>query len=102
MVLTEPCHHEKIAMVMLVTERDHTDKTVILLEGDHPFVKHPSSVDYGQTTYRPAAKLAAAVSNGAAVMQATLSRSVLARVRDGVFASSRTPNEMLEYCKGRW
>ena len=31
---------------MVRTKQSHTDKTVILKLGDHPFIKHESSADY--------------------------------------------------------
>lgn len=36
----------RIVAVMVRTAKDYTDKTVILQKGDHPFIKHPSAVQY--------------------------------------------------------
>ena len=46
-----------VVMVALVTERAHTEKTVRLNVGDHPFIQPASNVDFGSATYAPASKL---------------------------------------------
>jgi hypothetical protein len=44
-----------VVIVALVTERAHTEKTVRLNVGVHPFIKHRSSVDFGAANHgRPA------------------------------------------------
>jgi hypothetical protein len=45
-VVTDPDPHAMV-LVMLVSVKPHTDRTLVLEEGDHPFVRHPSSVDFG-------------------------------------------------------
>ncbi|HET8649067.1 MAG TPA: hypothetical protein VFL95_03430 [Gemmatimonadales bacterium] len=37
----------KVIAVSFVTARSYTDATVILQPGDHPFIRHATSVDYG-------------------------------------------------------
>ncbi len=45
-VLTNVDKGNKFIAVMVRTKQSHTDKTVILKLGDHPFIKHESSADY--------------------------------------------------------
>ena len=45
-VVTNPDPHAMV-LVMLVSLKPHTDRTLVLDQGDHPFVDHPSSVDFG-------------------------------------------------------
>lgn len=71
-VLTDPDpDRNSMVLVMLVTVKPHTDRTVQLNVGDHPFVRHESAV----------------------------SADLLTRVRAGLLASARTPNDVVEYCR---
>ena len=100
-VLTDPDPATgKVVLVMLVTERDHTEKTVRLDVGDHPFVRHPSNVNFGSATYAPSAKLDASLRRGVATLDADMSDDLLARVRHGLLASSHAPHDVAEHCRG--
>jgi hypothetical protein len=46
-----------MVLVMLVTVKMHTDRTLHLHVGDHPFVRHESAVDFGTATYVPPPRL---------------------------------------------
>jgi hypothetical protein len=100
-VLTDPDpDRDWMVLVMLVSERPHTDRTLRLVVGDHPFVRHPSSVDFGTATYAPAGKLEDALSSGRATLAEDMSADLLARVRAGLLTSARTPNDVATYCRG--
>jgi hypothetical protein len=100
-VLTDPDPMTgKVVLVMLVSERSHTERTVRLGVGDHPFIRHASNVDYGTATYAPVAKLEAALGRGVASLDADMSDDLLQRVRDGLLASSHAPHDVVEYCRG--
>ena len=88
-----------VVIVPLVTERPHTDRTVVLEQGDHPFIKHRSNIDYGATKFCRSTKLAAAVSAGRCQLLEDLSRDLLDRVRAGACASARVPNDVAAYCR---
>lgn len=92
-VLTDPdAETDRVVLVMLVTERPHTDGTVCLGVRDHPFIRHASNVDYGTATFAPASKLESKLSDGVASLDPDMSAALLQRVRVGLLASSRTPN----------
>lgn len=102
-VLTNPdstTTHVLIAMV--VTARDHTDKTVTLPAGCHPFIKHDSNVDYGTATIILATKLAAVIKSKRCKLAADLPSKLLDEVRAGLRVSGRTANYVVEHCKGRF
>jgi hypothetical protein len=99
LVLTDPDPQSKVVTVVLVTERAHTERTVRLDVGDHPFVRHPTNVDFGAATYFPVAKLERAVATGRASLDADLSVDLLARVRRGLIESSHTPNDIVAHCR---
>jgi hypothetical protein len=99
-VLTDPdAVTGRVVIVALVTERAHTEKTVRLDVGDHPFITHASNVDFGSSTYAPASKLDAALAERRATLGADMSSDLLDRVRRGLIGSSRAPNEIVSYCK---
>lgn len=99
-VLTDPDPQTKqVVIVMLVSERVHTERTVCLEVGDHPFIRHASAVDFGTARYAPTAKLEAAVARSRASLGADMSVSLLARVRKGLLDSSHTPNEIVHRCR---
>jgi hypothetical protein len=99
-VLTDPDPTtSKVVLVMLVTERAHTERTVRLDAGDHPFVRHPSNVDFGTATYAPVSKLSDALARNAAALDADMSHELLQRVRRGLLASSHAPHDVVEHCR---
>ena len=54
LVLTDPDRESgKVVAVMVVSKRKHTDPTTLLVPGEHPFLKHPSNVDYGSAKFYP-------------------------------------------------
>jgi hypothetical protein len=100
-VLTDP-DPQAMVVVMLVSVKPHTDRTLHLDQGDHPFIRHPSAVDFGTARYVPAGKLEAALASGRAELHSDMSATLLGRVRAGLLASSRTPNEIADYCRARF
>ena len=53
--LAEP--PSRVLTVMVSTLRTMSDRTVILKPGEHPFIKHASSVEYGSMRVMPVATL---------------------------------------------
>ena len=88
-----------VVLVMLVSERPHTARTVRLTVGDHPFIKHDSAVDFGTATYVPASKLMSRLGKGMANLDPDMSASLFERVRAGLIESAHTPNEIVKYCR---
>ncbi len=80
--------------VMLVSLKPHSDKTVVLLPGEHPFVVRETSVDYGSATPMSAAKLAEWLASGRAQQRDAMPADVTARIKRGALESSRTPNHV--------
>jgi hypothetical protein len=80
-VLTDPDpDRNSMVLVMLVTVKLHTDRTLHLHVGDHPFVRHESAVDFGTATYVPAVRLQEGLASGRAALAADMSADLLARV----------------------
>ena len=99
-ILTDPTDHfPKVVAVMLVSEKPHTDRTVTLVEGDHPFIQHPSNVDYRTATFFLVRKLEAALSLGTCHLEADMSGQLIVKVRTGLLGSPRTVNAIADYCR---
>jgi hypothetical protein len=99
-VLTDPDPQRgRVVIVPVVTERVHTDKTVRLDIGDHPFIRHVSNVDFGAARYGSVNGLLESVALGEATLAEPLSASVLERCQRGVIASAHTINEIATYCR---
>lgn len=97
-VLTDP-DPSKVVAVRVVTARPHTDKTVVLGAGDHPFIRHESNVDYGSATFLVVSKLQSALEAGRCHPEPDMSPDLLERVRRGLLASPRTIHAIAEYCR---
>src|ERR1035437_7730874 len=100
LVLTDPDPKTTLIItVMVVTERPHTDRTVVLEPGDHSFIRHRSSIDYGSARYVPISKMSGILRNSAANWQPDMTPKLLARVRQGLLASPRTINAIADDCR---
>ena len=100
-VLTDPDPDDKVVAVMVVSEKPHTDKTVTLSVGDHPFFQHSSNIDYGTARFFPRGKLEKQITNRGRLRQ-NVSLSLLEKARAGVVTSSRCPNYVKEYFATRF
>jgi hypothetical protein len=97
----DPVNHD-VVVVMVVTTRQHTDKSVILRAGDHPFIQHDSSLDYGGALRLKVNRLLAAVKNDKCELQPDMSPELLKRVRDGLLVCPRTVHHIVDYCQPRF
>ncbi len=101
-VLTDPDpSDDKIVAAMVVSEKPHTDKTVTLNVGDHPFFQHASNIDYGSAKHFPRVKLENLITTKGKLRQ-DVSPTLLAEARAGIFSSSRCPNYIKEYFATRF
>lgn len=87
---------------MLTTRRRHSDTTVILRLGDHPFIKHESTVDFGKLEFLKVSKLHHAIEIGQCYSREDMSADLLRKVRAGLLSSPRTVEFFKRYCTGRF
>ena len=87
---------------MLRTTRRHTDGTLILDIGDHPFVKHESSVHYSSAQEFKVRAILREVSRGRCHLRESMSSNLLERVRRGLLDSPYTVHAIRDYCAERW
>ncbi len=90
----------RVVAVMSVTKKPHSDPTLTLMPGDHPFIHHETTVAYGTANYFPASKLQRQLQRGRIKWSDDMSRNLLNRVRAKLLESPYTPNEIKHYCKG--
>lgn len=98
-LLTDPDTTGRVLQAMLVSSQPHTDKTVVIIQGDHPWVRHESNIDFGGARFFPVSKLASANAQGRLRLEADMTPELLARVQTGLLASSRTIHEIKDACK---
>ncbi len=99
-VLTDPTEKlPEVVAVMVRTLRSFTDKTVILDVGDHPFIKHPSSVHYSTATFFRVDAIQHAIQCRQCYLREDMAEGLLQRVRQGLLDSPRTVNVVREHCR---
>lgn len=78
--------------VYLTTLRAHSDRSCILVHGEHPFIQHDTAVAYGAVQRWTDERLGELGAAGIAKPRPPVSATVLERLRAGFFASPRTPH----------
>lgn len=102
-VLTDPeGQPPRVVAVMMVSAKKHTDTTVLLQPGDHPFVKHLSSVHYSSAKWFPTRALTRAMQQGRCHLKETMSEKLLSRVRSGLLDSPYTIHAVSDFCRTRF
>jgi len=79
-----------VVIVSLTTLRPHSDETVILQPGDHPFVQHPTCVYYSDARITTVARLETALRHRQAFRREDMDAALVERIRDGLFRSAFT------------
>lgn len=82
----DPASH-LCAIVSVTTLRNSKDQTVLLKVGDHPFIRHDSTIFYGDGMVVDGRRLDAEISAGLAVAREKCPAATLKLIQDGVAAS---------------
>jgi len=102
-VLTNPTVHPKegtcVAWVSMrsVVPNLWYDQSCILNIGDHPFIKHPTWVDYGRAGVFPVDKIERGIHSGILAQKDPLSEMVFRRITGGLCSSSFTPEKVKDF-----
>lgn len=99
-VATEPNAAGLAVIVNITTHREHSDRTVILRRGDHPFITHDSCVYYADATIANVQNIERAIENGIAIRCDSCSDELVARVQAGLTESDHTPYKVLRFVEG--
>lgn len=92
----------RCAIVSVTTLRNNKDQTVILRPGDHPFIRHDSTIFYGDAMVVDARRLDAEIATGLVLAKERCPQSALKLVQDGVLASPFTRPKFLRFCRDQW
>lgn len=102
-VVTDPDPVSNLcAIVSVTTLRNRKDQTVIPRVGDHPFIRHESTILYGDAMIVDVRRLENEIAAGLAVRRAKCPAATLKLVQDGVTASPFTRPKFLRFCSGQW
>lgn len=102
-VITEPDPVSNLcAIVSVTTLRNSKDQTVILRAGDHPFIRHDSTIFYGDGMIVSAARIDNEIAAGLALRREPCTPSTLHLVQSGVTASPFTRPKFVRFCRERW
>lgn len=82
-------------IVHLTTARPHTDQTVVMKAGEHPFIQHDTCAVYSDARRTTAEKLNIAWHDRTLVPKAAATPELLEKLRGGLFLSPRTPHAMV-------
>ena len=84
-------------IVNVTTLRRDADQTVTLMQGDHPFVRHPSVVNYADARIVKASSIEQQQQAGRILPKEPCSNELVREVRAGLVASPFTPNKVLSF-----
>ncbi len=82
---------ENVLIVNLTTLAPRKEQTCILRVGDHPWIRHDTCVNYGDSQLTTLDKLLAAQRANALLIQSPASADVLKRIREGAMNSTKMP-----------
>jgi hypothetical protein len=98
-VLTAPDPNAQVLLINFTTLRSHSDTTVVIQPGEHPFVMHATAVHYADTRLTSATAIEAAVASGLFRTHRDCSAALLDRLLSGVLASPQTPEKIKRYLR---
>ena len=101
-ILTEPERETgRVIIVNLTTKRPHSDVTVVLQPGAHPFVQHETVVNYADARLVEIGHLEVAIRSGLCRTHQVFDATVLKQVQHGLLKSPFTPNKIKTYFRAR-
>jgi hypothetical protein len=84
-----PRAHALLACVVSIRPGVQYEDACVLEPGDHPFIKHPSYVDYRFTRFEPAEDVEARVAESVFVSKEDCSAELLLKIANGALRSKR-------------
>jgi hypothetical protein len=80
----------RVVEAPIVSERRHSENTLRLRPGDHPFIQHASNVDFGSARYANVANLRHGMTLGEARTDTAVDDTLLQRTQEG-YGTHRVP-----------
>jgi len=104
-ILTDPDDNIKrnVVMVNLTTLKKGADKTIVLKVGDHPFIRHDSSVYYADARIVSSLQIIELLNNFYPDydLHDDCSDVILKKIQQGVLVSDFVSEEIEDYCRAR-
>ncbi len=82
---------ENVLIVNLTTLDPRKERSCLLKAGDHPWIRHDTCVNYGDSQVTTLDKLVAARDGNALMIQNPLRPDILQRIREGALSSTKMP-----------
>jgi hypothetical protein len=102
-VITQPDPASRLCGIVSVTTlRNSKDQTVILRPGDHPFIRHDSTIFYGDAMIVDAQRLETEIAAGLALRREKCPAPTLKLIQAGVTASPFTRPKFQRFCRAQW
>ncbi len=96
-IISEPAHHPDRVVFVSLTSHDLTKESICLVtQGEHPFVKHLSCIDFSHTREAPLQALRQLQATGRLTPREPVSSSLLNRIRSSVSQSREVPFKFIE------
>jgi len=102
-IVTDPLASSHEAVIVNVTTlRQHSDTTVVLKPGDHPYIQHDSVIFYADARLADVRNIQAGIDGGWFRQYDACSPALLKRIQEGLLASKFTRNKIKDFCRARW
>lgn len=92
----------RVVAVMVRAATRFTDPTVVLHPGDHPFIRHDSSVHFSTARWFRVSAIGAALKTGRCHLRPDMTEALLERVRARLLSSPFTVNAIRDSCRDRF
>lgn len=91
-IATEPLPKSNLAIIVNMTSlQPHSDTTLTLSIGDHPFVVKPTVINFGDCLVTDVRRIAEGIDLKMFPVRDPCSAALLARIQAGLLQSPRTP-----------
>ena len=87
---------ERVVLVSMTTYEDYKEDVCLLDVGDHPRVSHKTCIAYNEARMTTLANLRALQDGGHLRAQVSVTKELLARIRDGVSRSTKINYKYVE------
>lgn len=99
-ILTRPDEKtQEVVIVNLTTKRNHSDTTLILNKGDHPFISRTTVVNFVDARFAKVDSLKNAVNSNRFRYSVFFDPKILKEIQQGLLVSPFTPGKVKDYCR---
>ena len=100
-ILLDPDSNDQTVVVNFTSARSHSDTTCCLDVGEHPFIRHPTVINYFDAVISRVSPIEEALTRRLAILHTPCSPEILAKIRKGLLASTYTPGKIKIYYENR-